>query len=136
MKPATEKPLPYITAEDPGIGGIFEVEDAAVESERFRAGEITYTGPIYGAKMRWATEKPGDLEREVLASKGILVETLKRARLNGSRRTARLFVKDLKIEGHPGGACFTFSLPKGSYATTLMREFMKSDSATADEQDE
>ncbi len=113
-------------------GGLFEVEDAVVESERFREGAITYTGPIYGAKMRWATGKPSDLEREVLASRGVSVETLNRARLNGSRRTARLFVGDLEIEEHPKGVCFTFSLPKGSYATTLMREFMKSDEGLPD----
>jgi len=113
-------------------GGLFEVEDAAVESERFRERKITYTGPIYGAKMRWATGKPGDLEQEVLSSKGVSVETLNRARLNGSRRTARLFVGDLEIEEHPRGVCFTFSLPKGAYATTLMREFMKSDEGLPD----
>jgi len=113
-------------------GGLFEVEDAAVESERFRERKITYTGPIYGAKMRWATGKPGDLEQEVLSSKGVSVETLNRARLNGSRRTARLFVGDLEIEEHPRGVCFAFSLPKGAYATTLMREFMKSDEGLPD----
>jgi tRNA pseudouridine13 synthase len=113
-------------------GGLFEVEDAAVEAERFREGMITYTGPIYGAKMRWATGKPGDLEKEVLASRGVSVESLSRARLNGSRRTARLFVKDLKIEGRPKGAYFEFSMPKGSYATTLMREFMKTAEEHAD----
>jgi len=117
-------------------GGLFEVEDAAVESERFREGKITYTGPIYGAKMRWATRKPGDLEKEVLASGGVSVESLSRARLNGSRRTARLFVKDLRIERHPKGAYFEFSLPKGSYATTLMREFMKTDEGFPDDAEE
>jgi tRNA pseudouridine13 synthase len=82
--------------------------------------------------MRWATGKPGDLEQEVLASRGISVETLSRARLNGSRRTARLSVKDLTIEEHPKGVQFIFSLPKGSYATTLMREFMKTGEAPPD----
>jgi tRNA pseudouridine13 synthase len=113
-------------------GGLFEVEDAVAESERFREGAITYTGPIYGAKMRWATGKPGDLEREVLASREVSVETLSRARLNGSRRPASLSVADLKVEEHPKGLFFTFYLPKGSYATTLMREFMKSDEGLPD----
>lgn len=113
-------------------GGLFEVEDAEVESERFRERKITYTGPIYGAKMRWATGRPGDLEQDVLASRGVSEENLKRARLNGSRRVARLFVGDLEIEEHPKGVFFSFSLPKGSYATTLMREFMKSDEGLPD----
>jgi len=116
-------------------GGLFEVEDEVIESERFRQGEITYTGPIYGAKMRWATGKPGELEQEVLASRGVSAETLNRARLNGSRRTARLFPGDLEIGEHPKGVCFAFSLPKGSYATTLMREFMKSDEGIPDTTD-
>ena len=63
---------------------------------------------------------------------GVSVETLQRARLNGSRRVARLFLGDLEIEEHPKGVCFAFSLPKGSYATTLMREFMKSEEGVTD----
>ena len=118
--------LPGDVAKKTDTGGLFEVQDTAAESERFQEGRITYTGPIYGAKMRWATGMPGDLEQEVLASRGISVEALSRARLKGSRRAARLFVHDLKIHGTPKGICFTFSLPKGSYATILMREFMKS----------
>jgi tRNA pseudouridine13 synthase len=113
-------------------GGLFEVEDATVEAERFRDGAITYTGPIYGAKMRWASGKPGDLEQEVLASRGVSVEQLRSARLNGSRRAARLSVPDLTIEEDPRGICFIFSLPKGSYATTLMREFIKTGEDHAD----
>ncbi len=113
-------------------GGIFEVEEVAVDSERFRKGAITYTGPIYGAKMRWATGRPGRLEQEVLASRGVSEEALRRAKLSGSRRVARLSVPDLEIEPHPRGIRFTFSLPKGAYATTLMREFMKSDEPLQD----
>jgi tRNA pseudouridine13 synthase len=110
-------------------GGLFEVEDAEAEEHRFRERRITYTGPIYGARMRWATGIPGDMEKKVLASRGVSIETLDRARLNGSRRTARLFVEDLKVEAHPKGVAFTFSLPKGAYATTVLREFMKEDLA-------
>jgi tRNA pseudouridine13 synthase len=113
-------------------GGLFDVEDTEAEALRFEEGRISYTGPIYGAKMRWATGKPGELEKEVLASKGVSVESLSRARLSGSRRDARLFVKDLTIETHPKGLSFTFALPKGAYATTVMREFMKSGLAYPD----
>jgi tRNA pseudouridine13 synthase len=50
---------------------------------------------------------------------------LKRARLNGSRRPARLLVDDLQIVSHPEGLLFSFSLPKGAYATIVLREFLK-----------
>ena len=108
-------------------GGLFEVEDAEVEFPRFQRGEITYTGPIYGARMRWASGEPGELERKVLEAAGVTTEMLRRARLDGSRRPARLFLSDLRIDPHPNGLLFTFTLPKGAYATTALREFMKAE---------
>ncbi|MFB0534386.1 MAG: tRNA pseudouridine(13) synthase TruD, partial [Anaerolineae bacterium] len=82
-------------------GGLFEVMDAAVELPRFQRGEITYTGPIYGARMRWASGEPVELERTVLERAEVTTEMLRRARLDGSRRPARLFLSDLSIEPHP-----------------------------------
>ena len=106
-------------------GGLFEVEDAQAEQPRFERDEITYTGPIYGSRMWWASGEPGDLERAVLEQAGVTEEMLDRAHLNGSRRRARLLLDDLTVEPHPDGLLLTFSLPKGSYATTVLREVMK-----------
>lgn len=106
-------------------GGLFEVQDLAAEQPRFQRGKITYTGPIYGKKMRWPGGEPGALEKAVLERSEITIEMLRRARLDGSRRPARLLLNDLFIEPHPDGLCFHFTLPKGSYATTVLREFMK-----------
>ncbi len=114
-------------------GGLFEVMDAAVELPRFQRGEITYTGPIYGARMRWASGEPGELERSVLEAAEVTTEMLRRARLDGSRRPARLFLNDLRIEAHPDGLLFTFTLPKGAYATTVLREFMKAEAILPEE---
>lgn len=106
-------------------GGLFEVEDAQVEQTRFERDEITYTGPIYGSRMWWAGGRPGRLERQVLEQAAVTEDVLHRAHLSGSRRRARLLLDDLEIAAHPDGLLFTFSLPKGSYATTVLREFMK-----------
>jgi tRNA pseudouridine13 synthase len=114
-------------------GGLFEVMDAEVELPRFQRREITYTGPIYGARMRWASGEPGELERMVLERAEVTTEMLRRARLDGSRRPARLYLNDLSIEPHPDGLLFTFTLPKGAYATTVLREFMKTEVALPQE---
>jgi tRNA pseudouridine13 synthase len=106
-------------------GGLFEVEDADAEQPRFDRDEITYTGPIYGSRMWWAAGDSGDLEHSVLDEATVTEEMLDRERLSGSRRRARLALEDLDVEYHPDGLLFTFSLPKGSYATTLLREVMK-----------
>jgi len=115
-------------------GGLFEVMDAEVELPRFQQREITYTGPIYGARMRWASGEPGELERSVLETAEVTTEMLRRARLDGSRRPARLFLNDLNIEPYPDGLLFTFTLPKGAYATTVLREFMKAEAILPEEE--
>jgi len=112
-------------------GGLFDVTDAELEAPRFRRQEITYTGPIYGARMRWANDKPGELERSIMESAGVTSEILRRARLDGSRRTARFFPWELDVEQHPDGLLFTLALPKGAYATTVLQEFMKKERAVA-----
>jgi tRNA pseudouridine13 synthase len=114
-------------------GGLFEVRDAEVDLSRFEQKEITYTGPIYGARMRWASGEPGELERMVLETAEVTTEMLRRARLDGSRRPARLFLDDLSLESHPEGLLFTFTLPKGAYATTVLREFIKTEVALPEE---
>lgn len=110
-------------------GGLFEVEEPSREQDRLERGEITYTGPIYGHKMRMAKAEAGSREAEVLASAGVNQDELKRAGLKGSRRPARLLPGDIQILVNStdagGGMWFSFALPKGSYATVLMREFIK-----------
>lgn len=106
-------------------GGLFEVVDAEIEQPRFDRQEITYTGPIYGARMRWAKGEPGNLERVVLEAAEVTPEMLRRARLDGSRRPARLFLRELAVESHSDGLVVMLTLPKGAYATTALREIMK-----------
>jgi len=106
-------------------GGLFEVEDLSVETPRFQRREITYTGPVFGWRMRWPSGEPGALERQVLQEAQVTPQMLRKVHLDGSRRPGRLFVDEIGLESHPQGLVFTFSLPKATYATTLLREFMK-----------
>ena len=108
-------------------GGLFEVEDITVDSQRFQRQEIIYTGPIYGHRMRWATGEPGTLEQAILEQAGATLEALHRARLVGGRRQAIVLLDDLQVEPLPDGLLLSFCLPKGAYATTVLREFMKSE---------
>ncbi|MEW6266283.1 MAG: tRNA pseudouridine(13) synthase TruD [Thermodesulfobacteriota bacterium] len=126
-----ERLLTGDVAKKTDTGGLFDVADAEVERPRFESGAITYTGPIYGAKMRRASGAPGELEQQVLSRFEVTVEALKRAGLDGSRRPARIILQCLTIKPHDQGLIFEFSLPKGAYATTLLREFMKNDQGLA-----
>ena len=106
-------------------GGMFTVEDLAVEAQRFDSGEIVYTGPIYGFKMRSANHVALEREAALLQDFGFTPDTFRPFRAQGSRREAILRPMDLNIAEVAEGLCFSFTLPSGAYATTVLREFMK-----------
>ena len=105
---------------------MFEVNDPAAEQPRFDRGEITYTGPLFGKKMWAAAREAGTLEQAILADAGLGDEELRRCRSDGSRRPARLWLPSIALTVELTGLQATFSLPKGAYATVVMREFIKS----------
>lgn len=107
-------------------GGMFEVADPAAEQPRFDRGEITYTGPLFGKKMWTATREAAVLEETILAEAGLSEGELRHCRSDGSRRPARLWLQDIVLTVDLTGLQATFSLPKGAYATVIMREFIKS----------
>jgi len=110
-------------------GGLFDVEDPDAELPRLRRHDIVFTGPMFGFKMRApAHDSPAAAAEDELLEEAELPPTaLKRCRLPGTRRPARLHPGDLTLSPGPRGETLTvsFSLPKGAYATTVMREFMK-----------
>lgn len=108
-------------------GGLFDVEDIEQERPRFQDREIVYTGPMYGDELWWASGTPGELEKEVFEAAEVTMEELAAANLRGSRRRALLYLEELEVSEHPRGVQVKFSLPKGAYATVVMREFMKND---------
>lgn len=126
-------------------GGMFEVADADVEQARYDAQEISFTAPMFGPKMWAATGPSGELEAAVLAETPVTMEQLAGARIEGTRRLGRILLPELEFEattaagddGHEQAALTVrFALPKGAYATTVMREVMKVDLAIAAEEGE
>ncbi|MDL2269351.1 tRNA pseudouridine(13) synthase TruD [Desulfosarcina sp. OttesenSCG-928-G17] len=105
-------------------GGMFVVSDADDENKRFSRGEVTYTGPIYGFKMKAAQAASGAEEAELLNRFDLTLEDFRRFRAPGSRRDAILSLSDIGIRPVDDGLEFSFVLPSGAYATTVLREFM------------
>ena len=108
-------------------GGLFVVADLAQEVERFTSGAIDYTGPIFGKKMSQPTGRAAEREAAILATEGMTPDRFARARLDGTRRRARLLPAelDLRLEATESGHLrFFFFLPPGSYATVVLDEFI------------
>ncbi|MCB0115655.1 MAG: tRNA pseudouridine(13) synthase TruD [Caldilineaceae bacterium] len=108
-------------------GGLFEVTDVDAEQPRYERKEISFTAPIYGPKMWITTGDAGALEEAVLAESGVTLDDLHKAHLTGTRRMGRLIFADLQVQPHETGLNVRFFLPKGAFATTVLREIMKVD---------
>lgn len=119
--------LPGDVAKKVATGGMFDVVDVAAEQPRYEAQEINFTAPLFGARMWAAKEVAGQLEQDVLAASPVTMDHFAKAHVDGTRRVGRLLIPDLAIVGRDDMMIATFTLPKGAFATTVMREFMKVD---------
>lgn len=102
-------------------------------------GRATLTAPLPGLEAPMAQGRPGEVEAAVLARLGIeprdfRVRELPEVASDGRRRGILQPVQGLAVSWEPGedagdggGAdpVFSFTLGKGSYATVVLREFMK-----------
>lgn len=108
-------------------GACFLVEDAIVEQERAQSFEISPSGPLFGSRMTAPAGEPLHLEEAVLREQGIDPASLDwtHVHLEGARRPLRVPVANPVIERAGDDLVLEFSLPRGAYATAVLREVMK-----------
>lgn len=90
-------------------------------------GRAFVTAPLVGTETELAEGEPGEIERAVLADVGIEPADFDlpgEFHSTGTRRAILVRI-GLAIEHDP--LTFGFRLPKGSYATVLLREYCKTD---------
>jgi tRNA pseudouridine13 synthase len=116
-------------------GGLFGCEDPAADGPRVAAFEISPAGPMFGHKLRAAAGEPLAREERILAAEGMALADFARGggEAEGTRRAARLRV-EVAIEPLEGGYRASFELPKGSYATVVMRELVKAEAELPEEE--
>lgn len=128
----------------------FEVtpEVLALEETRPRLAsfEISPSGPMWGTRMRRASGAIDADEVRALEASGVTLEDLATFDaqaphlIEGARRPLRVPITDTDVEGgtdeHGPYVRCMFDLPRGSFATTVMREVMKpvEPGAVADEE--
>jgi len=109
-------------------GACFLVTDAAAEAVRAEAFEISPTGPLFGCKMKEPEGKVLELERQVLDMEGLSLESFNLTgglRMEGERRPLRVPLMEPTAAWDGEGLVLEFGLPRGSYATAVLREVMK-----------
>ena len=103
-------------------GGMFVVDDGEHESERARRLEISAALPLFGRKVRISSGQAGLLEERILSEFGL--EYARFRGIPGARRISRLRLDDAALTPAHDGYVLEFTLPKGAYATSVMRELM------------
>jgi len=94
-------------------------------------GRAFVTAPLVGTDTELAEDDPGEIEREVLDDLGLApgdFDLPGEFHSAGTRR-AILLRTDLAVEreSDSDALAFDFALPKGSYATVVLREYLKGD---------
>ncbi|MCE7974949.1 MAG: tRNA pseudouridine(13) synthase TruD [Leptolyngbya sp. PLA1] len=120
-------------------GAVFDVTEGVMADtdtdRRLSAFEISPSGPMWGAQMPRGGGRTDHAEVTALANLGLTPEDLvafgARApgKLEGKRRPLRVPLIDPEVEGgldeHGPYVRCAFELPRGSFATVVLREIMK-----------
>ncbi len=111
------------------------VLDDSTTAGRLASLEISPSGPMWGPTMARASGEIDALEVEALKATGVTLEDLQRfatadsTPLEGARRPLRVPLMYPDVEGgvdeHGSYVRVGFELPRGSFATVVLREIMK-----------
>jgi tRNA pseudouridine13 synthase len=112
---------------DPGRTQRVTEERLDTVSRHCERGRAFVTAPLVGTDTDLADGEPGEIERGVIEEAGIDPVDFDLPGEFGSAGTRRavLVRTDLRVDRDP--LQFAFALPKGAYATVLLREYLKGD---------
>ena len=109
-------------------GACFLVTDSAVEQPRADSFEISPTAPLYGYKTKLAEGQAGLLEQSLLDKEQLTLESFHLSgglAMSGERRPLRVPIQAPGCTMDGDDILVSFALPKGSFATTVLTEVMK-----------
>ncbi|HKJ05044.1 MAG TPA: tRNA pseudouridine(13) synthase TruD [Geopsychrobacteraceae bacterium] len=109
-------------------GACFQVKNAQQEQLRADQFEISPSAPLYGYKVLLAEGNPGEREVDLLRRENLSLDDWKLGEglsMQGERRPLRVPLDNFLIASGPESLQLGFSLPKGSYATSVLRELIK-----------
>ncbi len=115
-------------------GACFVVESPEAEQERVERFEISPSGPMFGYKLTMARGQAGLLEQALLDKEKLKLEDFRLGgglSMEGERRPLRVPLGGATARLEEADLVLSFSLPKGSYATSVLREIIKDPDSVA-----
>ena len=132
------RPVPGDTVIRLGRDGTWRGQDVAAVGEEnlpeceelVRRGRALVAGPLVGVASRLPLGEPGRLVEAILADEGVGpasfgVPAAPELASDGTWRPLLIPLPPVGLEADALGVWFRFALPKGAYATVLLREFLK-----------
>lgn len=118
--PDHEKPIPVTR------------ENLDLVEKQVKEGRAFVSGLLFGSESVIAEGEMGEIEHSIIDSEGIskedfIVPQLPHCSSQGSRRELLCPLQDFELQVEGDTVTFRFRLWKGCYATSLLREFMKTD---------
>ncbi len=100
--------------------------------KRIGEGKAFISGLVPGAEVRLAAGEQGEIEKIVIEEvevepKDFIIPKMRELSSKGTRRELVSPLKNFTYESENEGVRMSFELMKGCYATSLLREFMKTD---------
>jgi len=109
-----------------------EVKERNLEkaSDMVKQGKAYVSAPLVGHNSDFSEGRQGEIEREVVEEEGLMredfvVPELRNLSSSGTRRALLAPITDLDYKVDERSVKLSFYLFKGTYATTLLREYMK-----------
>ena len=109
-------------------GACFLVTDPEAEQARADTFEISPTAPLFGYKTKLAEGQAGQLEQSLLDLEDLTLESFHLSgglAMDGERRPVRVPIQSPVASMDGEALLVSFSLPKGSFATSVLAEVMK-----------
>ena len=107
-------------------------KNMSLAEKQVRSGKAFITISLFGAESTISEGPMGEIERKVidgekLKKEDFMIPGLPHCSSKGSRREIVCPVNDIAAAVNDNGYTIKFYLPKGNYATCLLREYMKSE---------
>lgn len=108
---------------------VHDINEDTIQSD-LDSFKLNPTGPLLGSKVPLADGVEGNIERNVIKEENITKKSFecpKTPKLgsHGIRRSIRFKIENTHVEKIDSGICVEFFIPKGCYATAVLREIMK-----------
>lgn len=103
---------------------IFDAADEVLLA-RLAQGDISTTSPLWGRGLPKVQHEAVVLEQQLTEPYHDLCDGLERAGLNQERRINRLIPQDCSWAWQDAQLTISFTLPKGTFATTVLRELFE-----------